>query len=285
MRRGLAPIAHWGYVRVGRTEDGRGRMLKKVESAIKGAFRKLDLRVTSYSRFDRLKSYERDHASLAFLKAIEPAAAAMVLPYLDQSRAQLHQDLFAYAVSGGKKGGFFVEFGATNGEELSNSWLLEKQFGWTGILAEPARVWHSALRANRSAIIETDCVWKTTGDSLEFLEVSAAVLSTVAEHGDGDLHRGRRKNATSYRVTTVSLADMLARHGAPREIDFLSIDTEGSEFDILQAFDFSLYRFACIAVEHNFTENRERIHALLTKHGYRRVHEDASQFDDWYVAA
>ena len=260
-------------------------MLKKVETALKGALRKLDVRFTSYSRFDRLKSYERDHASLAFLKVLDPKAAAMVLPYIDESRAQLHQDLFAYATSGGKQGGFFVEFGATNGEELSNSWLLEKHFGWHGILAEPARVWHSALRVNRNAVIETDCVWKTTGDQLEFLEVSAAVLSTVAEHGDGDLHRRRRKNAISYKVMTVTLNDMLVRHNAPQFIDFLSIDTEGSEFDILSAFDFSRHQFGCIAVEHNFTANRERIHALLVQNGYQRVLEQASLFDDWYVAA
>lgn len=260
-------------------------MLKAVEAALKSAFRKLDVRVTSYSRFDRLKSYERDHASLAFLKSLDPESAALVLPYLDDSRAQLHQDLFAYAMSRGKSGGYFVEFGATNGEELSNTWLLEKRLGWRGILAEPARVWHNALRSYRSAVIETDCVWKTTGDELEFLEVSAAVLSTVAEHGDGDLHSARRKNATTYKVRTVSLNDMLARHGAPRDIDFLSVDTEGSEYDILAAFDFTRHRFGCIAVEHNFTENRARIHALLTKNGYRRVLEQASQFDDWYVPA
>jgi len=260
-------------------------MLKSVETGLKALMRKLDLRVTSYARFDRLKSYERDHASLEFLKALEPAAAALVLPHLEQSKAQLHQDLFAYAVSGGKRDGFFVEFGATDGVELSNSWLLEKRFGWRGILAEPARVWHPALRQNRSATIETDCVWKTTGADLEFLEVSAAVLSTVAEHGAGDLHSARRRNSTSYAVRTVSLADMLERHGAPRQIDFLSVDTEGSEYDILSAFDFSRYSFGCITVEHNFTAHREAIHRLLTANGYRRVLETVSQFDDWYVPA
>lgn len=261
-------------------------MIKNLEKAAKAAFRKLNVRVTSYSRFDRLKSFERDHTSLSFLKAMEPQTAAALLPYIDQSRAQLHQDLFAYAISGAKQNGYFVEFGATNGEELSNSWLLEKQFGWSGILAEPARVWHSALRANRSAIIETDCVWNTTGDSLEFLEVSAAVLSTVAKHADDNLHRERRRNSTRYQVTTVSLSDMLDRHGAPSLIDFLSIDTEGSEYDILQAFDFSRYSFSCIAVEHNFNEKkRQLIHALLTANGYRRVLEDVSRFDDWYVSA
>lgn len=258
-------------------------MSKRIETGLKSLLRKVDVRLITYSRFDRLKAFQRDHASLTFLKSLDPADAALVLPFLDRSRAQLHQDLLAYALSGGKQGGYFVEFGATDGVELSNSWLLEKEFGWRGILAEPARVWHEALHRNRTAVIETDCVWKATGDSLDFLEVNAAVLSTVAEHGKGDMHRGRRRNSKSYKVRTVTLNDMLDRHGAPEWIDFLSIDTEGSEFDILSAFDFSRHKFGLIAVEHNYSENRDRLYRLLTANGYRRIMEQASKFDDWYV--
>lgn len=57
-----------------------------------------------------------------------------------------------------KQNGFFVEFGATNGIDLSNTYLLETEFGWNGILAEPDKYWHTSLIANRTAIIDIRCV-------------------------------------------------------------------------------------------------------------------------------
>ena len=65
--------------------------------------------------------------------------AAFCLSHMQASPAQLFQDLFALFALNLKKNGVLVEFGATNGVNLSNTVLLERQFGWTGILAEPAR--------------------------------------------------------------------------------------------------------------------------------------------------
>jgi hypothetical protein len=81
----------------------------------------------------------------------------------------------------------------------------------------------------------------------------------------------------------VSLSDLLRQHSAPGHIEYLSVDTEGSELGILQGCDFSTYQFDIITVEHNFTANREPIAALLRKHGYTRVFSEFSQWDDWYV--
>jgi FkbM family methyltransferase len=230
-----------------------------------------------------LERISRDSRLLEFLKALEPHEISLAMPLLDCSRAQLFQDLLAVVSSGAKRNGYFVEFGATNGVELSNTWLLEKQLGWTGILAEPARVWHEALRSNRNCIIETDCVWKETGISVDFAEADNAVLSTIDSYKGRDLHAGNREEAKTYPVRTVSLIDMLRRYNAPRYIDLLSIDTEGSEFELLSAFDFSAYDFGCIVVEHNFTDNRERLHSLLVGGGYRRIMTGVSKFDDWYL--
>jgi hypothetical protein len=84
-------------------------------------------------------------------------------------------------------------------------------------------------------------------------------------------------------VSTISLNDLLSKHNAPKHIDYLSIDTEGSEFEILNSFDFSSHSFGVVTVEHNFTPVRQKIFELLSGHGYTRQFENLSKFDDWYV--
>jgi len=87
----------------------------------------------------------------------------------------------------------------------------------------------------------------------------------------------------TYSVTSISLEDLLNEYKAPYHIDYLSIDTEGSEYEILSAFDFSKYHIEVITCEHNYTKSREKIYNLLANNGYKRVYEEISQFDDWYV--
>lgn len=77
----------------------------------------------------------------------------MNIDLIKKSRSQLRQDLFVLFQTKFKKNGYFVEFGATDGIELSNSFLLEKEYGWKGILAEPALKWHEDLIKNRTAHI------------------------------------------------------------------------------------------------------------------------------------
>lgn len=226
---------------------------------------------------------ERLDRAVALLRTVQPGQVPLFLEQLPNSKSQLLQDLFVLCQTNFKRDGFFVEFGATNGIDLSNTYLLETQFGWRGILAEPARRWRAALQANRRAALDFDCVWVRTGESLDFNETEEGELSTLEQFSAGDVHRQSRESGQRYRVQTISLLDLLDKYGAPDRIDYLSIDTEGSELDILSAFDFGRYRFDVITVEHNFTPSRERIHDLLTGRGYTRVLTELSAFDDWYV--
>jgi hypothetical protein len=78
---------------------------------------------------------------------------------------------------------------------------------------------------------------------------------------------------------------LLRQHQAPEFVDFLSIDTEGSEYEILKDFDFSSYSFGLIAVEHNYTKNQALIQKLLTSNGYQQIFPELSGFDDWFIKA
>jgi FkbM family methyltransferase len=202
---------------------------------------------------------------------------------LRSAKSQLGQDVMALSTVGTTGPGFFVEFGATNGIDLSNTYLLEKSYGWTGILCEPARDWHKDLLENRSCKIDTRCVYSSSGQKLQFSETSVGELSTISSYMNSDANRLLRKKSATYEVESISLADLLSAHEAPFHIEFLSIDTEGSEYEILRDFDFSKYSFGLICVEHNFTDNRKKLNALLTSKGYSQVFEELSAFDDWYV--
>ena len=204
-------------------------------------------------------------------------------PFLTLAKSQLGQDLFVLYQLQYQRAGYFVEFGATNGINHSNTYLLEKEYDWFGILAEPARVWHRELSVNRSAHIERKCVWSKSNQKLTFNETSIPEISTISSFSDTDMHGENRKSGKEYEVDTISLNALLEKYDAPETMDYLSIDTEGSEFEILKSLNFEKYRFRVITVEHNFTESRQAIFDLLSKNGYRRIFENVSQFDDWYV--
>lgn len=220
---------------------------------------------------------------LASVDAETGAFLRFCLKHIASSHSQILQDLFVLWVLEEKRDGFFVEFGATDGLTGSNSALLEKHFGWRGIVAEPGMIWHDRLRAARQCIVDTRCVAATSGEFVTFNQAQRPELSTMSAFNSSDFYSSRRRKGVQYQVATVSLNDLLAEHGAPAGIDFLSVDTEGSELSILQTFDFDRYRPKIVTVEHNYSPAREDLFALFTARGYRRRLEELSQVDDWYV--
>ena len=241
---------------------------------------------------------KRDHLSFFdHLLAIRPALTTQsgigspetferfAIENFQRSSAQFLQDLWVLHELGEQRDGFFVEFGAMDGRQDSNSLLLETDYGWRGILAEPNEQWRDLIKARRpNASVDTRCVWVETGKEIEFMSTTARGLSTVARYALTDKHAVDRVEEKRYSVPTVSLADLLDEHDAPPVIDFLSIDTEGSEFDILSAYGFPGNRLIrCIAVEHNQSPARQQIYDLLVSKGYRQRFPEASFDDDWFL--
>jgi len=203
--------------------------------------------------------------------------------FFQLSQSQLKQDIFVLFETEFKRNGYFVEFGATNGISLSNTYLLEKHFDWTGILAEPATCWHDELLKNRSCAIELSAVYPISNQTVEFNQTVDQGLSTIHAYTESGHGKDTRANGIKYPVNTISLMDLLAKYAAPNIIDYLSIDTEGSEFDILLNFDFDQYDIKIITCEHNYTDDRQRLFDLFTSKGYVRKYTNYTEFDDWYV--
>lgn len=237
-------------------------------------------------RYQRLRESqdlaERLKRDIQFLKKLPEEMAGFMVAHLEESVAQLHQDLFVLWETGRKRGGFFVEVGACDGLLYSNTLLLEKKFGWQGLLVEPARKWHAELKKHRTCQISNLFVAGRGGQTIQFCETEQGEFSTALSLANSDGHANQREAGCIYPVETISLAELLQQHSAPARIDYLSLDTEGSELEILQAFDFRRHDVRCITCEHNYTSKRETIHGLLAQQGYVRKYENLSAVDDWY---
>jgi len=217
---------------------------------------------------------------MSFLKPKHQELLASIAP---KCKSQLGQEIFTLIQNDFRRDGYFIEFGATDGLELSNTHLLEKEFGWSGILAEPGKIWHQELYKNRNCHIDTQCVWNKSGELILFHESDETTLSTIHSFLASDHHKESRQHGKKYNVSTITLNDLLKKYSAPQRIEYLSIDTEGSEYEILSSFNFDAYDIRTITCEHNFTPEREKIYKLLTSKGFFRVQTNKSQWDDWYT--
>ena len=198
------------------------------------------------------------------------------------SKSQLFQDLWVLWELREKRNGFFVEFGAFDGVHLSNSFALENVFDWDGLLAEPNPDLYSKIASVRTAKLDRRCVYSETGQTVQFSITTESEYSTISGYSELDHHKISRADHRVVSVESVSLDDFLDQSAAPDIIDYMSLDTEGSEYDILRAFRWERH-IRCITVEHNFTSNQSRIDQLMTRQGYIRRLPRVSKWDAWYV--
>ena len=95
--------------------------------------------------------------------------------------------------------------------------------------------------------------------------------------------RARKKGGKFVSVETISLNDVIKKYFNDICPSYISIDTEGSEYEILKAFDLNKYRPKLFTIEHNFTENETKIDEHLIINGYVRIFKKLTTFDAWYV--
>lgn len=203
--------------------------------------------------------------------------------------SQLGQDIWILENTNYMTNGFFIDIGAYDGITISNTYLLEKQFNWNGICVEPSSAFNQ-LKINRQSILENICIYSKSNTFVEFHEtLNNLELSGIKNSFKPDDHEQYRSNNYNvYKIITISLTDLCIKHNCPDIMDYLSIDTEGSELKILIGHNFNKYRFRYITVEHNKNINyRKKINRFLIDNGYildnsRQNLEEKDIFDDWY---
>lgn len=200
--------------------------------------------------------------------------------------SQAGQDRYVYETFFRDRGvGVFVDVGAYDGEKFSNSKFFEESLGWSGLCVEPLPSAFALLSARRGARCVRCAVSDYEGEG-DFLDVDVVVddkmLSGLVDNYD-QRHLARigrvRKDQRHLRTPVRKLTSLFEEHHLA-EVDYCSIDTEGSELKILQAFDFDRFPVKVFSVENNYAD--ARIPDLMAARGYERVHVFEG-FDELYA--
>jgi FkbM family methyltransferase len=184
--------------------------------------------------------------------------------------------------------GFFIEVGADDGVDKSNTLYFEK-LGWSGICVEPSPTRFQKLAKNRSCVCLNKAIHPIRG-SLEFMDIDGygKGLSGIIENYDSrHLERIEKEisgnentlSVNKIMVDCVPLAEVLGEMGVTH-VNYISIDVEGSELDVLKSIDFNKVTFDVIVIEDNYSSKALR--EFLLEKGYLR--HKRIKIDEIYVS-
>jgi len=194
--------------------------------------------------------------------------------------SQCKQDAYVYdTFFKEKQNGVFVDIGANDGIKYSNTYFFEQQMGWTGICVEPIPEIFTRLRSNRNCICIHGCVSDKEGIQ-SFLRVRTAVrgqemLSGLIDKYDPRhvqrIQREVKRSRGSTEVLSVPCYtfNQLLRDHNIHHVDYLSIDTEGGELDILKSIDFTRTAIDVIDVENAYKS--PEFQQFLESQGYKKM--------------
>lgn len=179
----------------------------------------------------------------------------------------------------GKRGGFFIEAGASEG---SNTQTLERIYGWSGLAVEPHPELFKEVEKERNCILENVCLTDSECEVDFVLNDDIPGTSTIANMSQklNEIFYQPGGNYRTIKVDGYPLWTLLEKHDAPEVIDYLSLDIEGAEWLALKDFPFDKYSFRCMTIERGADEY-SRLRALLLDKGYKLV--KIAKTDDYWL--
>jgi len=196
-----------------------------------------------------------------------------MLPSLPHGTGACGQDVLIAELLNNKKEGTFLDIGANDGITISNTYYLEKELNWNGVAVEPIPSIFAKLQSTRKCGLVNGCIAPSAGVA-RFIELSGQtnMLSTLANNNSGLTARRIRNNLSRHgsnlkeiEVKCYTFAGIVQEHKL-RNIDFLSIDTEGGELEIIKEIDFDRVNVKIISVENNYFDRE--IRAYLENNGF-----------------
>lgn len=172
-------------------------------------------------------------------------------------------------------GGTFVEVGANDPVAGSQTWLLEQK-GWRGVLVEPQSAHCEKLRQQRtnSQVFQVACSAPEMEGEMDLLLAKASGTSTLQKQRD--THGTQFVGTERVKVTTL---DKVLQSAGVAKIDFLSLDVEGHEIEVMRGLDFKKFAPALILIEDGVRDLSK--HNFLKSRGYKLVKR--TTLNNWYV--
>jgi len=190
-----------------------------------------------------------------------------MFPYEAENR--LKEEFF-----GNSSSGYFVEVGANDPEQWSQSFHLETK-GWRGIVVEPQPQLAENLRQRRKAkVYAVAC--STPENSGKHL-----TLYLAGGHSSFDprLKVVTARPQGTIEVPLATLDEILIDAGAPSPLDLVAVDVEGHEIEVLRGFDFARWRPRLVLVEDLVLDMR--LHRFMRERGYKWIRR--TDVNGWYV--
>jgi len=200
--------------------------------------------------------------------------------------SQLGQDKKYINYINCRTNGFFIEVGASDGTTLSNTKALEDELNWDGLLIEANPMPFIKCKESRKAKTLNLAVYDKKG-SMTFSTPDDTLIGGLKDCLVETQVYAYQKQGQKYKdflVQCDTLYSILVDNHAPLEIDYLSLDTEGSEPQILECFflENDKYKINYIDVEHNHNaENQERIKKVLNDNGF--ILHSTNDFDYTFI--
>lgn len=190
--------------------------------------------------------------------------------------SQAGQDIWVLETLQNKKNGFFLDVGAYDGVKYSNSYILEKDYSWNGLMIEAHPCNFENIKKIRTSILAPYAISDENGTVI--FEDDCGTGSKVSK-GKG------------FEVPTITFEKLFELYDVPEIIDYISLDIEGYEYKSLTKFPFNKYKCRLLTVEHNLyvdgPTNKNNIRNILEQNGYTLEIENVSHqglpFEDWYV--
>jgi hypothetical protein len=260
-----------------------------VRSYLRKVFQIFNLGLIKKKDLNNLQSIYIEHISLInklqfFIELRETFSTSQEMSVTDtlndskilyESKSENGQDFFALAANKYKTGGTFLEFGAFDGINFSNTYLLEKRFDWTGVLIDPIPSHYESMKLNRKCKSIHAAVTAGNESLVNILESPASNLSKLTD----------KKSLFNkiHKVQAFTLTEILDKYFPAENLDFLSIDTEVNDLDILESINFNNYVINAICVEHNNRIGSEKIINHMNSNGYDLAWSEYSKNDYWFI--